>query len=319
MGVLQKLTPREREGRAEDADADADDARFEALCRHRSITAAGFRPFGDAIAERVGPDPDLDPSAAIRRRRILDVGCGFGDTTLALASGGTSCVGVDVDRRLVAAAIEGANTRGHASATFLVADAGRDPLGGPFDAIVSRFGAMFFRDPIRAFTHLHGELLPNGRLAMSVWRDCTDNPFISDVEAAARLALGLPPAKEPRPGHAGPFGLADPELVDEILTRAGFGDVDCTRLDADRYVGRDLDEAVNHALDVGAAADVLALAGATAAPALADVTPAERRTRVAARIRDVLAPHARREGIFVPASAWIVTAVRGDRGASPLV
>lgn len=173
-----------------------------------------FQPFANRIAAAIH---DTDA------RRVLDVGCGTGATTLAAARavgarGGAT--GVDLSRPMIALARERA-AREASSANFIVSDAQTHDFGAArFDLIVSRFGVMFFDDPQAAFANLRRAALPQAALRVFVFRGPAENPFMIAAErAAAPLLPDLPPR---RPGAAGQFALADPGHVQGILEAAGW-------------------------------------------------------------------------------------------------
>lgn len=171
--------------------------------------------------------------AAAAPRRILDVGCGTGGTTVAVAKrldGAATCLGVDISEAMVAAARARA-AREHVVATFVTADAEThafDPSS--VDAIVSRFGVMFFADPIAALTNLRRAAAPGAPLRSVVWRSAAENPFMTAAElAAAPLLPELPVRREDEPGQ---FGFADRDRVAALLERAGWRDVEILPFDA---------------------------------------------------------------------------------------
>jgi SAM-dependent methyltransferase len=164
--------------------------------------------------------------------RVLDVGCGTGATTVAIArrlgaQGHT--VGVDISDPMIAAARIRAERAG-VPATFVRADAQEHPFeAGGFDVIVSRFGVMFFEDPVRAFANLRRAAGDGAELRFVAWRGIDENPFMTTAErAAAPLLPGLP---ERRPDGPGQFALADPDRVRRILVDSGWTEVDVRPVD----------------------------------------------------------------------------------------
>jgi SAM-dependent methyltransferase len=224
-------------------------------------------------------------------QRILDVGCGAGETTLELAARGAEVVGVDISRPLLDVArgrSQGANV------SFLEADAQAHPFeAASFDAIYSRFGVMFFADPPAAFANLRRALKPGGRLAFVCWRRPDENPFMTAPMAAALQHVPAPPPPAD-PTAPGPFAFADAERVRGILAAAGFTDLAFTP--HDEKIGRnDLDTALALALKVGPLG------------ALLRENPGQRDTVVAA-VRAVLAAHDGPDGVTLDSATWIVTA-----------
>lgn len=169
----------------------------------------------------------LDRPAA----RVLDVGCGTGATTLAMArvlAGQGECIGVDISASMLALARERAQ-REDLCVRFVQADAQTHPFPPEhFDRIISRFGVMFFADPVLAFANLHRSARPDARLRFVAWRDAADNPFMTTAERAAAPWLVLP---ERRAGGPGQFAFADPQRVHALLDEAGWRDIDIRPLD----------------------------------------------------------------------------------------
>ncbi|MFI5952579.1 class I SAM-dependent methyltransferase [Cryptosporangium sp. NPDC051539] len=184
----------------------------------RALTDDLLRPMENALVDAV---------TAAGARDVLDVGCGTGGTTVALARH-ARCVGLDLSEQMVAAARERAAEDG-STATFLCADAQTHPFTpGEFDAIVSRFGVMFFPEPPVAFANLHRAARPGAALRCVVWRGGEENPFMLVPEqAAAPVVPGL--ATSP-PGSAGRFSFAGPAVVHRALD-ASWHDVDLVPLD----------------------------------------------------------------------------------------
>jgi SAM-dependent methyltransferase len=250
-----------------------------------------IRPFGEAAIAAAGPRPG---------ERVLDVGCGCGDTSLALSQivgPAGQVVGVDVSKPM----LEVARKRGAGAAnlTFLEADASRGALPGPFDLLYSRFGVMFFDDPTSAFARLRTSLTSAGRLAFAAWQGPHLNPWAAIPATAARQASGLPPA--PSDPHApGPFAFADVDRVKAILAAAGFGSISANTFTGAWRLGSSARSAAEAALRIGPAARVAREAGQEKLPAMIDAVAA------------ALAPLAANDGaIVLPARIWVVTAKSG--------
>ena len=232
--------------------------------------------------------------------RILDIGCGAGQTSLALTAAvapGGSVLGVDISHPL----LEVARRRGEGlpGLAFQEADAQTAPFEvASFDAAFSRFGVMFFADPPAAFANIRRALKPGGRLAFVCWRPAGENPVMSLPMAAAMAHLPAPPVPPPAadPHAPGPFAFADPERVRGILAAAGFGDVEITPHDQKIGSG-DLDQTLAVALKVGPLGAMLR-------------ENPDHRDAVIAAVREALAPHARPEGVRLDSATWIVTARR---------
>ncbi|WP_436493485.1 class I SAM-dependent methyltransferase [Actinokineospora sp. HUAS TT18] len=157
---------------------------------------------------------------------VLDVGCGTGGTTVAVAREVDTCVGVDISGPMIAAAEERAAKAG-VEATFLQANAQDHEFeADAFDTVISRFGVMFFDDPVRAFANLRRAA--RGGLRVIVWRAMEENPFMTTAERAAAPLLDLPARVPDAPGQ---FGMANPDLVRGVLTESGWSDIELEPLD----------------------------------------------------------------------------------------
>lgn len=226
--------------------------------------------------------------------RILDIGCGAGDTSLHLArSVGESgqVTGVDISRPLLDIA-RGRST-GQPGVGFVEGDAQTYPFeAASFDAAFSRFGVMFFADPPAAFANIRRALKPGGRLAFLCWRSMAENPILTTPMAAAgHLLPPLPPAE---PGAPGPFAFADPERVRGILQAAGFENIALTPHD-EKIGGGDLDTSVGLALRIGPL-------GALVRENM------DKRDAVVAAIREEMAKHLGPDGVKLASATWVVTA-----------
>jgi SAM-dependent methyltransferase len=186
---------------------------------------AVLAPFEAALVEAV---------AAGKAQRVLDVGCGTGGTTLAIARQvgpqGT-VVGLDISEPMIALAKQRAELAS-VPPRFLCADAQTHAFEpASFDMIVSRFGVMFFDDSVRAFTNLRRATAPGGALHAIVWRSAADNPFMTAAERAAAPFLPQMPAR--KPDEPGQFAFADRNRVYSILERSGWTGIDIRPLDVE--------------------------------------------------------------------------------------
>jgi ubiquinone/menaquinone biosynthesis C-methylase UbiE len=177
---------------------------------------------------------DLLVDAVAAGSRVLDVGCGTGGTTLAVAhrlGGEGHCAGADVSEPMIAAARARAEREG-APASFIVADVQTHPFErASFDAIISRFGVMFFNDPVQAFANMRRAATDDAALHVIVWRSAEENPFMTTAErAAAPLLPNLPARPTDGPGQ---FAFADPQRVAAILEGGGWADVDLQAIDVE--------------------------------------------------------------------------------------
>jgi ubiquinone/menaquinone biosynthesis C-methylase UbiE len=266
---------------------------FDKFVRFRDVLTRGFTRHSDAALGRY-------PVA--KGARVLDVGCGFGDVTAAIARAvgpDGLASGVDVAERFIEAARRGAEAESIDNARFFRADVEKDDLGGPYDAVFSRFGMMFFASPVAALRNVRTALKPHGALCMVVWRKREDNPWVYVAEKVVRDRVReRHDSGEPTCGP-GPFSMSDGDTTSEILTRAGFREVSLLRHDAPVCIGADIDEAIQFAMALGPAGEVMRLAG----------EEGERcKPEVIAALREALAPYGTSQGVVMPSSVWIVTA-----------
>lgn len=233
--------------------------------------------------------------------RVLDVGCGCGHTSLALARavGETGQVtGMDVSRPMLDVARQRVPEALASRVDFLEADAQSYVFGAePYDAAYSRFGVMFFADPAAAFRNVASGLAPRGRLSFVCWRSLAENAWMA-VPRNAGLQH-LPPAAPDDPSAPGPFAFADARRIEAILVQGGYTNISISPFDTDIVLGRDLDEAVGMALKVGPLGAMLR------------ETP-EQLGPVSRVVREALTPYVRRDGVRLPAATWIVTANRAS-------
>lgn len=257
----------------------------------QSLIDQQIRPLGLVAMERA----ELRPGA-----RVLDVGCGCGDTTIEVArrvAPDGEVLGVDISAPMLTRAGQQARAAGVA-ARFELADAQTTRFEeGRFDTLFSRFGVMFFADPAAAFANLHRALRAGGRLAFACWQGMADNPWMV-VPMAAALPL-LPPQPPPVPRAPGPFAFAEADYVRDLLTQAGFADValESVRTTLTIGGGQDLDATVDFVLRMG-----------PTARALRDADDPELVPEVAAAVREALAPYATADGVRMDSASWIVTA-----------
>jgi ubiquinone/menaquinone biosynthesis C-methylase UbiE len=224
--------------------------------------------------------------------RVLDVGCGCADMTMdaARAVGTTGrVVGVDVSRPMLARGRERA--RDLPNVELLEQDAATFSTDAPFDIVISRFGVMFFDDPAAAFANIRRATKDDGGLAFVCWQSLEKNPWAA-VPLSAMLRVVAPPAATPN--APGPFALADPERVRDVLGRAGWSDVVLTPALHPLKLGATLDEAVEYASRMGPSARVLR--------EVDDAT----RARAVEMLRETLAPFA--PGFALDGAVWLVTA-----------
>jgi SAM-dependent methyltransferase len=241
----------------------------------------------------------LEAQAALRLQpgeRVLDIGCGGGETSLDLAravSPGGTVLGVDISRTLLQVAERRVESL-DLDVRFQAADAQTDDFGGErFDAAFSRFGVMFFSDPAAAFANIRKALKPGGRIAFVCWRPPAENPLMTaPFKAAEHL---LPPQPPSDPLAQGPFAFADPERVRRILVEAGFGQVAIRPFDA-KVGGWTPEEALIVAQRVGPLGAVLR-ENPDLRPKVLDAVASELRRHVGADGK-----------VRMDAAVWVVTA-----------
>lgn len=258
----------------------------------------------DRLDAQIGPlGVRTRERAAIRRgERVLDVGCGCGGTTLELAGdvgASGSVVAVDISRPMLERARARAQAAGlGARIDWRLEDAQVAPFeSAAFDLIFSRFGVMFFSDPVAAFTNLRRSLRPGGRLAFVCWQPRERNPWMLAPALAAARHIAFPPP--PAPDAPGPFAFGDDAYVRGILERAGFVDVAHDAVNEPmRLAGDTVDEALALCLQLG-----------PVGAALREAKPSsEQRDRVVGAVRQVIESFETPRGIEAEAGAWIVTA-----------
>jgi SAM-dependent methyltransferase len=253
-----------------------------------------INPLGLAAMQRAGVKAG---------EHVLDVGCGCGQTSLELAErvGPTgSVLGIDISQPMLARAQERQHELGLTNLEFVHADAQTYQCERErFDLIFSRFGVMFFADPVAAFANLSKMLRPAGRLCFVCWQTIEKNDWARVPLLAA--TQHIQPPTPPPPGAPGPFAFADPNRVRHILQAGGFKDVSCESYEAELNMGgaTTVDEAVEFSLEIGMVARLLGDA---------DVVV---RTRVAQAVREALAPYVSQHGVRLHGAAWIVLARPG--------
>jgi SAM-dependent methyltransferase len=282
------------------------------------MTADQGTPLAPVFGEKVGSawallqertdaylDPLGRPAMALlhleRGARVIDVGCGCGQTLLELAevvgpSG--QVLGLDISEPMLARARE--RTAAHENVSLALADAETYIFTpGSQDAVFSRFGVMFFRDPQAAFTNLRRALRPRGQVAFVCWQELARNPW-AEIPLRALMAR-LPDAPVPgllHPGAPGPFAFADRARLETLLSDAGFSQVEIVAHSTSVHLGAAMtvDEGVDYCRQIGPASRFLADA------------PAERRPELLTTLREALAPHLTPRGLWMDAAAWLVSA-----------
>jgi SAM-dependent methyltransferase len=258
---------------------------------HESMLDTQIGPLGRAA---------MDRARILSGERVLDVGCGCGDTTIELASrvGAAGAVlGIDISMPMLDRATRRARDAGLANVRFENADAQTHAFpAGAFEVVFSRFGVMFFNDPTSAFANLRRALRDGGRAAFVCWQGLDKNPWMGVATAAAAAVIPFPPRLPDAPG---PFFFADPDRIRNVLGGAGFADIVIAPLETVLDVGEsDLDRSVDFLVQMGPTGSALREAGPAAHP------------RVVAAVREAVAPYHTERGLRMGGAVWVVTAER---------
>jgi ubiquinone/menaquinone biosynthesis C-methylase UbiE len=270
-----------------------DGALYDRFVRFRPIVTTGLGAHGEHALRLYGPG---------RGQRVLDIGCGFGDTTQRIAGlvgDGGIAVGVDAAPRFVATARCEAAEAGVENARFVVADIQDEVPGRRYDLAFSRFGTMFFANPVVALHNVRRALVPRGRLVMVVWRRRIDNDWIHRAQTIVEQLVSRPAESDEPTCGPGPFSMADADTTTDILRHAGYENIALHRCDEPITIGAHLEQAIDFLMALGPAGEILRLQG-------------ERATHLHQPVRDALraglADLVATDGVRGQASSWIVTA-----------
>lgn len=252
------------------------------------------------VAQQQVMDATLQPvsDALLARANIqsgeaaLDVGCGCGDTSLALASSGLSVTGVDISEPMLAHART--RVEENQRVTFIQADAASAEFSATYDLILSRFGVMFFDDAMAAFANLRKHTKPDGRLCFVCWQPPQRNAWVSVPMMAAKALL---PESEPVDPYApGPFAFADAQRTQQLLEDAGWRDVQIEDLRWTMKMGEDVEHATRFATQIGPLARAL------------NELPDNEHKAILDKVKAAVKPFETAAGVMLDAASWVVTA-----------
>jgi len=247
-------------------------------------------PFGDAALRAAAPQPG---------ERVIDIGCGCGDTSIQIARmvGATgSVLGIDVSQPMLEVARSRGALANGAHLAFRNGDVSEAELPANIDLLFSRFGVMFFSQPSPTFSHLRQSLRADGRCVFVCWRTPRDNAWAMTPLSAARKAMGITPAPAD-PDAPGPFAFADEERLRTILSDAGFGAIDVQRFDAAIYLGATPRAGAESVVQIGPVSRLVREVGAEHLPIILDA------------VERALVPLAAPDGhVSLNGSTWIVSA-----------
>ena len=231
----------------------------------------------------------------------LDVGCGWGDTAIALArkvgpSG--SVLGLDCCDAFLEKGRQDARAAGLANLRFVAADVQTHHFQPEFDFCFSRFGMMFFSNPVAAMRNIRSALKPGGRLMFITWRALADNPFMA-IPKQIVLQYLPPPGENAQTCGPGPFSMANPEVVTAQLRAAGFEDARFERIEGPVMIGATVEQAMDFQLALGPAGEIFREAG---------VQAEQRRQEIEDALRTELSRHLQNGKVYMQSSSWAVTA-----------
>ncbi len=233
--------------------------------------------------------------------RIIDAGAGFGDTAIMLAQRtgetghvmATDCCDAFLEYGRVEAAEQGVK-----NISFVVSDIQKQSFEPVHDMMFSRFGTMFFENPVAAFRNMRTALKPDGRLTMIVWRTMDDNPWLGAAKAIALKHLP-PPGEGAETCGPGPFSMAGQEMVTGQLCAAGYDRINFERVDAPVRMGNSIEDAIDFQLALGPAGEVFREAGELGE---------QKRGKIEADLRTLLEPFVTDDGVVMGSSSWVITA-----------
>lgn len=244
-------------------------------------------PLSAVALEAVNAKPD---------DRIIDIGCGCGTTSFSLGANGAAVWGVDISKKMIDRAKQKDNAAGNV--VFSVNDAANQQYTPDHTVVFSRFGVMFFADPVKAFANILSALVPGGRLVFLCWQLPAANPWLS-IAAAALQPFQPANAPPPDPEAPGPFRFGVPDYTQEVLSSAGFTNIAMQPVVKDLHMGDTIDELMRFQSNIGPLSGLL------------ETLDKSRHADATAAVRDAFAAKEDSNGINLEASTWLVTATNG--------
>lgn len=273
------------------------------------ILAPKFIRFKHVLVDGLTHHSDaIFPNLAVRPGdRVLDVGCGFGDTAIKLAGmvgPEGRVVGVDCCDTFLDFACEDAKRLGVRNVSFVRGDAEVALPTHDFDFVFARFGTMFFANPVAGLRNMRKALRPGGRMVHIVWRNRADNPWLSMAKDVVLQFLPEPGADALTCGP-GPFSMSGEETVRKMMEAAGYTDITFERVDAPVLIGRDVQDAIDFQLAIGPAGEVFREAGAEAE---------EKRAAIEAALAEAInRQKIEADGIVMDSSSWVISAINPEQ------
>lgn len=269
---------------------------FEKFTKFRDIFVSGYSIHSEELFRRRPYEPGI---------KVLDVGCGWGDTTIRIAEQlgpEGEAHGVDCAENYIKICEKDAADAGVDNAKFFIADVERDDLGGSYDEAFARCGTMFFTFPGLAMKNIRQSLKPGGKFTQIVWRKREDNGWLHNAEMCVKEIVPVVAHEDTDAVHCGPgpFSMAGPDMVSDMLQSTGYERVSFERFDSEMRIGRTIDEAIEFALAIGPAGEIIRLAEEEGERLTPEVIEA---------LREVFNGIVREDGsIWGSSSSWFVSA-----------